>query len=134
MASLADAYVRIRPDTDGLDVDGISKPASEMGRKAGEAAGKSFGTTFSTLMRAAAVAASALATSQVAGFFKSTITAASNVEEATNKIKVVFGSSTKAVLDFGRQSSTSMGISRESYLSDATANTSISGSDLRARL
>jgi hypothetical protein len=116
MASLADAYVRIRPDTSGLDADGISKPASEMGKKAGEAAGKSFGSTFSNLMKVAATAAAGIATGQIASFFKSTITAASDVSESTNKIKVVFGQSTKAVLDFGKQSSTSMGISKRSYL------------------
>jgi hypothetical protein len=115
MASLADAYVRIRPDTSGLDADGISKPASEMGKKAGEAAGKSFGISFSGLLKTAAIAAAGIATGQIAGFFKSTITAASDVAESTSKIKVVFGQSSKAVLDFGKQSATSMGISQAVY-------------------
>jgi hypothetical protein len=116
MASLADAYVRIRPDTSGLDADGINKPASEMGKKAGEAAGKSFGTSFSSLLKVAAVAAAGIATSQITGFFKTTITNASDVAESTSKIKVVFGQSTKAVLDFGKQSATSMGLSKRAYL------------------
>lgn len=115
MASLADAYVRIRPDTSGLDADGISKPASEMGKKAGEAAGKSFGISFGSLMKVAATAAAGIATGQIASFFKSTINAASDVAESTSKIGVVFGKNTKAVLDFGKQSSTSMGISQATY-------------------
>lgn len=115
MASLADAYVRIRPDTSALDADGINKPASEMGKKAGEAAGKSFGGAFSTVMKVAVTAAAGIATGQVASFFKSTILAASDVAESTSKIGVVFGKNTKAVLDFGKQSSVSMGISQATY-------------------
>jgi phage-related protein len=116
MVSLADAYVRIRPDTSGLDADGIAKPASAMGKKAGEEAGKAFGISFSSLLKSAGVAAAGLATGQIAGFFKSTIEAASNVSEAQNKVAVVFGKSTQSVLDFGKQSATSMGLSKASYL------------------
>lgn len=116
MVSLADAYVRIRPDTSGLDADGIAKPASEMGKKAGEEAGKSFGISFSSLLKTAGIAAAGLATGQIAGFFKSTIEAASDVSEAQNKVQVVFGKSTQAVLDFGKTSSTSLGLSKASYL------------------
>lgn len=115
MASIADAYVRIRPDTTGLDADGISKPASEMGKKAGESAGKAFGLSFSTLVKGAAVAAAGVATGQIAAFFKDTITAASDVAESTSKIKVVFGQAANEVLKFGKTSATSMGISQASY-------------------
>jgi hypothetical protein len=115
MATLADAYVRIRPDTSGLDADGINKPASEMGRKAGETAGKSFGVSFSALLKTAAVAAAGIATSQIGQFFKTTITNASDVAESTSKIKVVFGQAADEVLKFGKTSATSMGLSQRSY-------------------
>jgi phage-related protein len=116
VASLADAYVRIRPDSSGLDADGISKPAAAMGKTAGEEAGKAFGSSFSSLLKTASIAAAGLATGQIAEFFHSTIEAASDVNEAQSKVKVVFGQSTQAVLDFGKNSATSMGLSKAAYL------------------
>lgn len=61
----------------------------------------------------------AFATTQIVQFGKETIMAASNMAEAASKVGVVFGENAQQVLDFGKTSSDSIGLSERAALAAA---------------
>lgn len=109
---VADALVRIRPQ---FDESSLSTGARSAGEKAGKESGTAFSNSFKTLLAGATGAIAAIAGAKVTEFFKDTINNASDLSESTSKLRVVFGKASQSVLDFGKQSATSMGLSQNSY-------------------
>lgn len=110
--TIADALVRIRPSVDDAQ---FKSSAAAAGSSAGDEAGKGFANKFGASLKGAIGAVTALAGLQVVKFFKDTIENASDLNESTSKLQVVFGKASQSVLAFGKDSATSMGISQRTY-------------------
>lgn len=102
----SDVNKGIKTTTDGIkSIDDSVKTAS-----------KGMGDFVGKLKTVGAAMGVAFAGQQVAQFAKDSIMAASNMAESVSKVKVVFGDSAQAVLDFGKTASDSIGISNQKAL------------------
>lgn len=98
---IGEAAVRLRPNAEGFQSEaevGILGPLQEV---AGKAAG---------------FFAAAFAAQKVGAFIKDSITQASNLNESTSKVGVVFGQASQQVIDFASNAAASMGQSRQQAL------------------
>lgn len=109
MPIVADAAVAIRGD--------LSKFTQDLKKADGPV--KSLGDRIKGAFSPANVIGAAgglFAGAQVVGFLNNTAQAASDLEESTNKARVVFGEAAGAVFDFGERSAEAFGMSRQAAL------------------
>jgi len=114
--SVGTAYVSIIPSTKGFAkaVDRQVKSEStgrDMGRKAGRGYTKGFGASLGGLKTLIAGAGFAAAGAAAVAFAKSTVTAASDANEAANAVNVTYGKAAKGVAKLAKQSARAMGLS-----------------------
>lgn len=123
MGTLADAYVRVRPTTDGVEdelVDGTRGPASRAGDQAGHHFGRTFGRALKTAVAGLAIGAVLLA--GVGGkFLKSAIDDASDLNETISKSQQIFPKSQAAMQRFGDTAATALGLSKQQALEGASS-------------
>lgn len=110
--SVAHAVVEMAADTSRLEKDFTQARAK--GTQATGDIGKS-----STIMKAAVLAASVAAGAAMIKFAADAVSAASDLGESTNKVKVIFGETSAEILKFAKNSST-IGLA-EAHALDATA-------------
>jgi phage-related protein len=114
LAEQAYAYVTLIPVAKGFQ----QKIATEMAGVggAGGVAGKKFSQGFAGSLKG--LIGPALATAGVAafaGFAKSAVSEASNLEESLNAVNVAFGASADGILKFGETSATALGVSQVEF-------------------
>lgn len=122
--TLADAYLRLRPDTRTLGPE-LTAGAEKAAGNAGEAAGRSFGSR----MKSAALGIAsgvALVGGIVAVGAKQAIDSARDLNETQSKVDVVFGKSAANVKQWAASMATDFGQSRKSAL-DAAATFALYG-------
>ena len=121
MTTLADVYLRVRPDTKtfGPELDRkTTKSARDSGAKAGHTFGLSLAKAAGSVLAAGLVLKGA---ASVVGFLKDSTKAASDLNETANKSNVIFGKNAAAVNKWARTASTSFGLSRASALEAAAS-------------
>lgn len=110
--SVGTAYVDIKPDLSGFgrDLDaGVGKASSDAGEKAGGALSGGF-------KKAATAIGGYFAATEVAGFLKDSIGAASDLGESMSKVNVVFGDGAGRIQEFAKTAASSLGMSRQAAL------------------
>lgn len=123
--TLATARVRVIADARGMP-DDVRKQSQKGLADAGERAGTDFGKRMSLAIGAAiAVGAAVVGRKLVAGL-KESIAAASDLNEISNKVSVVFGRGAKDVEKFASTAATSLGQTRAQAL-DAAATFAVFG-------
>lgn len=127
---VASAFVTLMPSFRG-GAAAISREMSGSTEKAGKQSGKRFGTFFAAssiapLRAFGAVAVGLFAVDRIAGFFSSAVQGASDLEEAGNKIREVFGAATGQIQTFAGQGATELGQSKLALL-DAAATFGVFG-------
>ncbi len=112
MSTLAELFVKLGLDSSEFDagVDNAEKKGSTFGGKIGNILGKGLGI---------AAAGAATAIGAVGGMIASSIGPASDLAETTSKVGVVFGQSSAAVLEWGKTTASSIGMSSNVALSAA---------------
>jgi hypothetical protein len=119
VASLAEAFIRVR-----ADLTGFRGEADRELHRAGQASGKRFGVGMhgalggmaGKVFAPLAAAAGGLA---LGAFFKGAIEGASNTQESMSKVGVVFGKSAGSIKAFAATSSTALGLSNQAALEAA---------------
>lgn len=115
--TLADAYLRLRPDTRVLGPE-LKSSAEKAGGDAGTAAGRSFGQNMKSA--AAAIAKGVLVVGAVVAVgAKQAIDAASDLAETQSKVDVVFGKSAAAVKTWAANMADDFGQSQQAALDGA---------------
>lgn len=114
--SVGTAYVSIIPSTKGFakSIEREVKSEStgrDMGKKAGRGYTKGFGASMGGLKTLIAGAGLAAAGAAAVAFAKSTVTAASDANEAANAVNVTYGKAAKGVAKLAKQSARAMGLS-----------------------
>lgn len=117
MTVVGQAIVAVRPDMAPFKRDaekGVSGLKTKPVKVSADTAGfkKSLGGITKTL----GLLGAGLATAKVAGFFKSSVGAASDLSESLSKARVVFGSSSGAVEKFAKTAASSLGLSQQAAL------------------
>lgn len=115
--TLADAYVRIRPDSKEFGPDmqrEMQKPAQD----AGEATGNAWGKAFSVAAKAAVAGAVILAGVAIRGMIEAT-NQARDLNETISKTGVVFGKSADAITQWASTAATKFGQSNQVALDGA---------------
>lgn len=92
--TIGEAFVRVRPDTDGFE--------NEAAHKIGGA-----------LKKVAAAAAAVLASAKIKDFFVDAVKGASDLNETASKVSVIFGAASDKVAAFAEKAATSMGQSKQ---------------------
>ena len=123
MAEQAYAYVTLIPVAKGFQ-SAIAKEMSgvnNVGAKAGGNAGKGFSGGFGKALGGiATVVGGALAAAGIGTFFKSTITAASDLQESLNAVSVSFGEATEGIASLGETAASRLGLSTNQFNAIAT--------------
>lgn len=112
MSTLAELFVKLGLDSSEFEagIDNAEKKGSTFGAKIGNILGKGLGI---------AAAGAATAIGAVGGMIASSIGPASDLAESTSKVGVVFGESSAAVLEWGKTTASSIGMSSNVALSAA---------------
>lgn len=121
--TLADAFIRLRPDARQLGTE-LRRDTEQAADGAGTNAGHHFGRTMASALKKAAIGAAlgAVVAGAAAGRLATqAVAAASDLNETVSKTQVIFGKTSQAVLDFSDTAATSFGISKQSAL-DASAS------------
>lgn len=124
---LATAYVRLQPSARGFQAAAEREIGPQLRRaseKAGTDSAAGFGSRFTTGMRGHGRAAAAGLAAGFAGaaiLARSAVSAASDVEEAQNKVNVVFGDGADEINRWARTAATRIGQSRRQALDAAGA-------------
>lgn len=117
--TLADAYVRMRPETKEFSADTkreLQGPAED----AGKSTGSHFGSAFTSAVRVAVVGAAALFGVAAAGI-KKAVSAASDLAETQSKVNVVFGKGSQSIIAFADDAARNLGQSAQTALDGAAA-------------
>lgn len=112
MGVLADEYIRLRPD--------VSRMGREV-RKAGNDAGRTFGSSFGNAAKAILAGGAILGAAAIVKGIKTTVLAASDMNETMNKSNIIFGKNAKTITKWAADASTSLGLSRQQAI-DAAAS------------
>jgi hypothetical protein len=119
VTSLGEAVIEVGADTKGFknDVDsGVQKGLGgvvPVADKTGKTGGKALGAgLIATLGRAAGPIGAIFAGFEVVGFFKDSITAASDFGESLNALNVVYGKNADQIIDLGDTAASAFGLSR----------------------
>ena len=120
MSTIPPIQVKIEADTTGLK-QGLEQ--AKTGIKGVDDSVKTASTGMKNftdnLKKVGAAMGVAFAGAQVAQFAKDSIMAASNMAESISKVNVVFGETSKEVLDFGKTAATSIGMSNQAAIEAA---------------
>ncbi len=119
MATLADAFVRIRPDTTRTGAE-IRQGTEAAAGDAGERAGRSFGRRMVTAIGIAIAGATAIGAVLVSAADKA-VDSARDLAETQSKVGVVFGASADQVRAFAASAETALGQSKQTALDGAAA-------------
>lgn len=130
MANVGFATLQVIPSTKGF-APALNKqlvtPMGAAGSAGGAAAGKGMTTSMvPALGKLGGMMGVAFGVTKVVGFLKDAVSASSDLNEAANKVQVVFGSATKAIQTFANGASKSMGMSKLAAL-DAAATFGVYG-------
>lgn len=117
MTTLADAYVRIRPDLSRVspELRGTVAPAGV----AGDQAGSHFGRRMALAIGAAVTAGAVLVGRRLVGELRSAIDSASDLNETVSKVGVIFGKGAAQVEKFAETADIAMGQSKRQALDGA---------------
>ncbi len=118
MATLADAYVRLRPDTSRVGPELREQTAGPAGA-AGDEAGSHFGKRMALAIGAAVAAGAVLITRRLVGELRQSIDSASDLSETVSKVGVVFGAGAGAVMRFASTADVALGQSKRQALDGA---------------
>lgn len=117
MTVVGEAVVQVRPNLSPFKRDveqGVARTKIKPVKV--KADSRAFSSSLAPLKRAVLGLGAVFAGVKVAGFFKDSVTAASDLNESLSKTRVVFGASSKEVERFARTSATSLGLSRQAAL------------------
>jgi hypothetical protein len=123
MTTLADAFVRLRPDGKQLGPE-LKQQTERAGADAGTAAGHTFGRSMAKAIKAAAIG---LAIGAAAGgvkafqFLKQATTDASDLNETVSASQAIFPKSQKALQAFAATAATTVGLSKQEAIAGAVA-------------
>lgn len=116
---VGDVYFEAHADTADAEKN-ISNNLSNAGTKAGTGFGTKFGKAFtSTASKIGAGLLAAWGLDKVVDVFTSSISEASSLQQATQKVQAVFGDLSPAILDWGKTASTTFGQSTQQALAYA---------------
>jgi hypothetical protein len=118
VGTLADAYVRLRPDGSRMGPEVREATVGPAG-KAGDEAGHHFGRRMAVAIGVAVAAGAVLVTRKLVGELKQSIDSASDLNETVSKVGVIFGKGATAVNRFAERAAASMGQSKQQALDGA---------------
>ena len=121
------AYISILPETRGIapavrrELGAVERESEAVGKRSGDRFSKGMGGILKgTAVRMFAPIAAAAAGVGVAGFFKDSIAAASDTQEASTKMSAIFGTATRQVQAYAQRGAKALGMT-ELQASDAAA-------------
>lgn len=121
------AYISILPETRGIapavrrELGAVERESEAVGKRSGGRFSKGMGGILKgTAVRMFAPIAAAAAGVGVAGFFKDSIAAASDMQEASTKMAAIFGTATRQVEAYAQRGAKALGMT-ELQASDAAA-------------
>lgn len=117
--TLADAFVRIRPNTKDVGPD-LKREVGPQAERAGADAGNRFGTAMVSGIKKAAAVLAVGGIFAAKAFLLPAIKQASDLNETTSKTQVVFGQATAKVIAFADTAATKMGQSKKAVLDGAS--------------
>jgi hypothetical protein len=119
MSTLADAFVRVRPDTKQLGPE-LERETGPKAAAAGEKAGHAYGKAMVGAIKKAAAALAIGAILATKAFLLPAIQQASDLNETVSKTQVIFGSAAGQVIKFADAANTKMGQSKQAALDGAS--------------
>lgn len=119
MSTLADAFVRVRPDTKNVGPE-LKRDIGPKAAEAGQDAGHKFGTAMVGAIKKAAAVLAVGTLLAAKGFLIPAIKQASDLNETASKTQVVFGQATDKVMAFADTAATRMGQSKQAVLDGAS--------------
>jgi hypothetical protein len=123
--TLATARIKLVADARGLPDQVKSQSEKQLG-DAGEKAGSAFGKRMTAAIAASVAVGAAIVGRKLVDGLKSAISAASDLNETTNKASVVFGKGAKDIQAFAATAATSLGQTKQQAL-DAAATFAVFG-------
>jgi len=130
MAEQAYAYVTLIPVAKGFQ-QGIAKElggVGGIGADAGKSAGTGFKGKFAGAIKGfAAPIAAGLGIAAVASFVKSSVGAASDLEESLNAVSVAYGEATTSVVALGEDAATRLGVTQSDFNAAAVRFSAFAG-------
>jgi hypothetical protein len=121
VAEQAYAYVTLIPVAKGFQ-KAVAKEmggVNNVGKKAGDDAGKGFSSGFGTAIKGLAIAGGALAVAGITSFIKSSVSAASELEESLNAVTVAYGDASASVVALGEDAATRLGVTQADFNASA---------------
>jgi hypothetical protein len=119
VTTLADAFVRLRPNTKDLGPE-LKREVGPKAEEAGKDAGHKFGTAMVGAIKKAAAVLAVGGLLAVKGFLIPAIKQASDLNETASKTQVVFGAATDQVMKFADAAALKMGQSKQAVLDGAS--------------
>lgn len=121
MASLADVFVQVLPDTDKFEPDLRKKLDRVDARKSGDAVGRSFGSgLLGSVGKIAAGVGALLAGAQIGSYLSDAVDRASDMNETLNKSNVIFGDQSAAMQAWASNAARQFGLTRGQALEAAS--------------
>lgn len=120
MSTLADAYVRLRPDTKTLGPE-LKKETEGKAADAGASAGRHFGASMVSAIKKAAAALAIGSLLAAKGFLIPAIEQASNLNETASKSATIFGANAAAIQTWASTAAKSMGMTRQQAMESAAS-------------
>jgi phage-related protein len=97
------------------ELDDVNVTSTEWGNKSG----KGFASGFGTALKGLAIAGGALAIAGISSFVKSSVSAASNLEESLNAVSVAYGDASASVVALGEDAATRLGVTQSAFNASA---------------
>ena len=121
MANVGYATLQIIPSAKGF-VPALEAQVAPSMTKVGGTAGKNFSGGFSSqLKNLAGPIAAAVSAAAVGSFFKGAVQGASNLAETTSKVNVIFGESSRLLINWSKDSAKAFGMSSQQALDAASS-------------